>query len=398
MNPLTPVAPTPIPAAIPAVPEPSQVGEQALTQINTFNSTVAQLVHTWFPDLAKSDRIILVDTILSFAIVLGAGLLYTLCHRLQSHAMRFLLRVMIGIGAIVSLVSAWIPAVLDWFDTPEGSRIGSSALTIFIAIIVAALLWEGANRLLLNYYFEQVGARSHRLRTLLPIFRRFILVFLIIVTVLTVMTELGINIAPLLAGAGVIGIAIGFGAQKLAQDFITGLFIVIEDAIALGDIVTIGQHSGVVEDITLRTLRLRDGDGAVHILPFSAVQTILNRSKGAVFAMIDIGIGYESNLLTVEATIRSVMAAIKAEPEWHDILIDDVELLGVERLDASAMIYRFRQSCPAAKQFALKREMLRRIVMGFKAAGIDIPFPTVTQVTRESQAQIVPTPPAISAG
>ena len=396
MNPATPTAPLPAipPSGDAPPPAPSQVGEQALNQISTFNSTITQLVRTMFPDLAKNDRVILVDTVLTIAILLGAGLLYALCNRLRSPAMRFLLRITIGIATIVGLLSTWVPGVIEWFDTPEGVRIGGSALTIFISIIVSALLWEGANRFLLNYYLEQAGAKSQRLRTLLPLFRRFILVFLIAVTTLTVMTELGVNIAPLLAGAGVIGIAIGFGAQKLAQDFITGLFIVLEDALALGDIVTIDQHSGVVEDITLRTVRLRDVDGAVHILPFSSVQSILNRSKGTAFAMIEIGIGYDSDLLTVEATIRAVMDAIRQEPQWEDALIGDVELMGVDRLEASAIIYKFRQACPAPRQFMLKREMLRRVVTAFSAAGIDIPFPTVTQVLKD----VTKDPPAPPAG
>lgn len=383
INPAAPVAAATPPAIVPdAVPSLSPVGEQALNGLVEFNGGLNRLIRDWFPDLSRTDRALLTNCTLSVLLLASALLLYALCGRLRAHIMRVIVRAGVLLGTLVGAACIWVPGVLDWLQTPSGSRIGGSALTIFLSVVASALLWEGSNRFLMNYYVEQVGAKSQRLRTLLPLFRRVILVFLIVITSLTVMTELGINIAPLLAGAGIIGIAIGFGAQKLAQDFITGLFIVLEDALALGDIVTIGTDSGVVEDMTLRTVRLRDLDGVVHILPFSSVQTILNKSKGTAYAVVEVGVAYDTDIVLLETTIKQVMADLKHDTEWQELVTEEVELLGIERLEASAIVYRFRQACPASKQFGLKREILRRLIVAFALAKIDIPFPTITHLTR----------------
>ena len=383
---------TPVPSAQPTSPSISPVGEQAIDNISTLAGQVAQFIRNTFPDLARADRLLLINTTLSVGVAALAGALFALCGRLQATFMKRILRAGVVIAAAIGLLTIWVPGVLDWFETPEGGRIGGSALTILSVIVVNALLWEGANRLLLRYYLDQTGTKSQRLRTLMPLIRRAILILLIVISALTIMTEIGINIAPLLAGAGVIGIAVGFGSQKLVQDCITGLFIILEDAVALGDSVTIGTHAGVVEDITLRTIRLRDVEGAVHILPFSEVRTILNRSKGYAYAVIDVNVAYGSDLVKVEETIKGIIAEIKALPQWHGILIDDVEIMGLESLGDSAITFRFRQRTPAGKQVQLKREILSRIHSVFAREGIDIPFPTVMQVTR---GDLLPPPASV---
>lgn len=382
---------TPAPAAAPnmstpvapAAPAIAPVGGQALDGISVLAEKVGTLVRSCFPGLARSDRALLADCVLTIGTVTLAIALYALCSRLSSRFMRGVLRIGIAGSAIIGLLTIWVPEVLDWFETAQGSRIGGSALTIFVAIVVNSLLWEGANRFLTRYYLDQTGDKSQRLRTLLPLLRRAIYIVLLIVTVLTILTELGINIAPLLAGAGVVGIAIGLGAQKLVQDLITGLSIVLEDAISLGDSVTIDTHSGVVEDISLRTVRLRDINGAVHILPFSEVRIILNQSKGHAYAVVDVGVAYGTDIALTEKVVRDVMAEIKAEPQWAGMLPDDVEIMGIEKLGDSSITFRFRQRCPAGQQGPLKREMLARVYDAFARAKIEIPFPTVTHIMRD---------------
>lgn len=378
---------TPPGAADPTI---SPVGEQALDGISVCAQKVGTLIRSWFPSLARTDRALLADVVLTFGDISLAIALFALCGRVSSRFMRNILRAGVAVASVVGLLSLWVPDVLDWFETPEGGRIGGSALTIFAVIVVNSLLWEGANRLLLRYYMDQTGAKSQRLRTLLPLFRRAIYVLLVLVSGLIILTELGINIAPLLAGAGVVGIAIGLGAQKLVQDFLTGLSIVLEDAISLGDVVTIDTHSGVVEDMTLRTIRLRDINGAVHILPFSEVRVILNSSKGHAYAVIDVGVAYGTDMVMVEETVQKVMHEIGVTPDWNGVLVDDVEIMGIEKLGDSAITFRFRQRCPAGLQWGLKREILRRIHEAFAAANIEIPYPTVTHIVRDTAGNTAP--------
>lgn len=397
---------TPIPGTTPSTPDPAAppaeqlgpVGEQALENISSLAGQVARLTRDIFPDISRADRLLLIDGVLSFGVIVLGAILYALCGRLQAAFMKKVLRISVGIAALIGLLTIWVPQVLDWFETAQGGRIGGSALTILSVIVINALLWEGANRLLLRYYLDQTGTKSQRLRTLLPLIRRAILVLLVVISTLTILTEVGINIAPLLAGAGVIGIAIGFGSQKLVQDCITGLFIILEDAIALGDVVTIGTDSGVVEDMTLRTIRLRDIEGAVHILPFSEVRTIINNSKGFAYALVDVDVAYGTDFNKVETTLRGIVDELKQQSEWQTALVDDIELMGVQTMNASSITYRFRQRVPAGLQWKLKRELLGRVHTAFARDGIEIPFPTVMQVSKSDLLQPVPAPPAPPTG
>src|SRR5262249_2208059 len=145
-----------------------------------------------------------------------------------------------------------------------------------------------------------------RVRTLLPMLRNAAFIIFSIIAAMVILSEGGVNIGPLLAGAGVIGVAVGFGSQTLVKGFLTGPFLVIENTIAIGDVVKIADHSGTVEAMTIRTLRLRDGDGAVHILPFSEVSKIINMTKDFAYALITVGVSYSSDLRRVMEVIKAV--------------------------------------------------------------------------------------------
>src|SRR5207302_3021745 len=176
-----------------------------------------------------------------------------------------------------------------------GARILSALVTIAIAIVVGVSVWEVANAVLarrLSRLAEAEEARSARLRTLLPMLRAALLTTILIIVGLTVLSEIGVNIAPLLAGAGVLGVAIGFGSQKLVQDVITGMFVLFEDAIQVGDVVTVAALTGTVEQLSVRTIWLRGGDGSIHVVPFSAVTTISNASRGIGNASVSVTVPF----------------------------------------------------------------------------------------------------------
>ncbi len=200
-----------------------------------------------------------------------------------------------GVAAL-AVMQAWDIAAFEWFRTEFGRRATGGLLSIAVVLVVALAVWEifsaAIERNLAGLGQAGAPARNRR-RTLLPLLRTTMLCVIVVVAGLTVLSQLGINIAPLLAGAGVIGLAVGFGSQALVKDVITGLFILMEDQIAVGDIVDIGkEHAGVVEAISIRTIRLRDLSGIVHTVPFSEVTSVKNLTKDFSFVVARVAIAY----------------------------------------------------------------------------------------------------------
>lgn len=220
--------------------------------------------------------------------------------------------------------------------------------------------------------------RSQRMRTLLPLLRLVVRVVLTVMVVLIVLSELGVNIAPLLAGAGVVGIAVGFGAQKLVQDIITGIFILIEDTISVGDIVRIDPHSGVVESMSIRALKLRDLNGNLHTVPFSSVDGVVNMSKEFANAVFDVGVAYREDVDHVIGVLEALGEQFRADPEWGAKLLEPLEVLGLDRFDASAVVIRVRYRTRPGEQWSVMREFNRRMKRRFDELGIEIPFPQTT--------------------
>jgi small conductance mechanosensitive channel len=192
---------------------------------------------------------------------------------------------------------------------------------------------------------------------------------------LILLSELGINIGPLLAGAGVVGLAVGFGAQTLVKDVITGLFILVEDTIAVGDYVEVGGHEGDVESISIRTIRLRDPAGSVHTVPFSEVGTVLNYTKDFSVAVLNIGIAYRENVDEVMKVLVDLGREMAADEKLGADIIRPLEVQGLQSLDDSAVVIRARIRVKAGTQWGMKREFNRRMKNRFDELGIEIPFP-----------------------
>jgi small conductance mechanosensitive channel len=300
--------------------------------------------------------------------------------------LRFLMQAVIWALAILGSAAAWGVDVPALFTTPLGQRILGGLLSIGVTIVIVALIYETCNAAI----ERQLNRRdaegkqiqvSARMRTLLPMLRTTVFIFFSIIVTLVVLSEVGFNIAPLLAGAGIFGVAIGFGSQTLVKDFLTGLFIVIENTIAIGDVVKIDTHSGVVEGMSIRTLRLRDSDGALHILPFSEVTKIINMTKDFAFAVVDVGVSYDADLNRVMDVIREVGTTLQQDPIFKRVILDPIEILGVEALGDSSITIRSRIRTRPGKQWDVRRMLLLKIKQRFDKEGIDIPFPTVTQHT-----------------
>ncbi len=295
------------------------------------------------------------------------------------------------IGTFI-ILSAWGFDTAAWFASPIGKKVLSSAVSIMITLFIVIVAWEfvsnGVDR-----YLQGEDAhgrcieRSARMRTLLPLVRYASHATLIIIASFIILSEFGLNITPLLAGAGIIGLAVGFGAQTLVKDFITGLFILLEDTISIGDVVKVGEHSGVVESFTIRTLRLRDITGHVHSIPFSEVTSIVNQTKNYAYVLVDVGVGYDADLKQVMEIMKQVADVMRKDQAYTRYIYEAMEIFGIERFDASSIAMRARMKTDGQKQWAIKREYMLRLKAAFDKAGIDIPYPISVQKTIDMALQ-----------
>ncbi len=295
-------------------------------------------------------------------------------------AMRLLLHWAVGLIAALALLETWGVNLLGWLDTPLGKQLAESAFSIVAVVVLALIFWEAVNTGVERYLTQtdeegNVVERSARIRTLLPLFRKVVFTVLAVLVSLILLSELGINIGPLLAGAGVVGLAVGFGAQTLVKDVITGLFILVEDTIAVGDYVDVGGHEGTVESISIRTIRLRDPSGNVHTVSFSEVGTVLNYTKEFSVVVLNIGIAYRENVDEVMKVIEDLGREMAEDPKLAADIIRPLEVQGLQSLDDSAVVIRARIRVRAGTQWGMKREFNRRMKNRFDELGIEIPFP-----------------------
>jgi moderate conductance mechanosensitive channel len=280
----------------------------------------------------------------------------------------------------LSILEAWKVDAYQWLKAPAGQRLFSVFFSIALVLAIAVAVWEVVNVATERYLAEaersgKTPAQSARARTLLPLMRKALLLVLSVIVSLMVLSELGIHIGPLLAGAGIIGLAVGFGAQKLVQDIITGVFILLEDAVAVGDVVKVAGIGGQVEDLSIRSIRLRDLSGNVHTIPFSSVDTVTNMTRLYSYYLIDIGVAYREDTDQVADVCRGIVDEMRSDPEFGPDIIEPLEVLGVDQFADSAVIIKARIKTRPIKQWAVGREFNRRMKKRFDELGIEIPFP-----------------------
>ncbi|MEN2468410.1 mechanosensitive ion channel family protein [Burkholderia sp. GS2Y] len=286
----------------------------------------------------------------------------------------------IGIVTIVLLLQIWGVPIFRAFETGTiGHRLASALMTIAIAAIVALVVWEAANiaieRRLQRWTREGNLVRAARLRTLLPMLRSLLFVMIALVVVLTGLSELGVNIGPLLAGASIFGVALGFGSQKLVQDFITGIFLLMENAMQVGDWVTLAGVSGTVEYLSIRTVRLRGGDGSLYTIPFSSVTTVNNTNRGLGNAAVKVSIAYGEDIDRAIATLKEIGAALRDDPKYHDGILSDFSYWGIDQVDGAALALAGQMQCTDSTRWSVQREFNRRIAETFRERGIRIANP-----------------------
>jgi len=259
-------------------------------------------------------------------------------------------------------------------------------------VLIAGLgiLLQAAIQRLMPRFRESIASRQEtqegmqRVRTLSRVLRYALTVAVTIVTGLLILGEFGISVAPLLGAAGVAGIAIGFGAQSLVKDYFTGFFLLLENQIRIGDVIQAADKTGVVEELTLRYLRLRDYAGNVYYVPNGQITVVTNMSAGYAYAVIDLGVAYGEDVDRVIAVMREVGSALRQDADFGPKILDDLEIAGVDQWADSAVVIRCRFRVAPGEQWSVRREYLRQAKAAFDRAGIEIPFPHVKIVAPEA--------------
>jgi small conductance mechanosensitive channel len=279
------------------------------------------------------------------------------------------------------IIEAWEVRLFDFLFSDFGLFVMKRLFAIGVALLIAFVVLEGGDFAAKALLQPRTGPDGEtveppaRLKTLVPLGRATVKVAVIGIAILVVMEQIGINITPILAGVGVLGLAVGFGAQSLVKDIISGLFIILEDSMSVGDIVVLQGTAGMVENLSLRTIRIRDLAGNVHVIPHSSVDRVTNMTKDFSRYVMDVGVSYREDTDEVVEILKEIGAGMQADPEYGPDILRPIEIMGVDRFEDSAVVVRARFWTKPIKQWHVGREFNRRMKKVFDERGIEIPFP-----------------------
>jgi moderate conductance mechanosensitive channel len=391
-----------------AAQESAAAGEESglKAQMEQIKQEYHELLHKYGLDTSQLTRIMIslgafgAALFLSLMVRMGAAVTEEKLRRLKSrfalHHGRFEVYIRLmryagyGLSILILLYAlglAWEVTDFEFLGEGTVGLVLAAMLNIFLILAVATVLWE-----VLNTLIEQAmrradaGNNGNRLRTLLPIARNFLLLVLICLFTLVILSELGVDIMPLLAGAGIFGIAVGFGAQTFVKDLLTGFTIIFEDLIQVGDVVRVGGHIGAVEAITIRKIQLRDLAGIVYTVPFSEITTVENWTKNFSYYVMDIGIAYRESPDEVIGYLKEIGESMRNDEVFGKLILEPLEILGVDRFADSAVIIKARIKTLPVKQWQVGREFNRRMKYKFDEKKVEIPFPHRTLYFGEDKA------------
>jgi small-conductance mechanosensitive channel len=299
------------------------------------------------------------------------------------------------VGAVAVLAWGWGIDLAHLRDQETWlGRLVDGVLTAIVILLVADVLWH-AIKAAIDRKLAEAGepglpntdeARKRaRMRTLLPIFRNILFVVVISVAVLMALSAMGVQIAPLVAGAGVVGIAVGFGAQTFARDVIAGMFYLLDDAFRVGEYIQAGRYKGTVEGFSIRSVRLRHHRGPVFTVPFNLLGAVENMSRDWVIDKIAIGVTYDSDLEKARKLIKQIGLELQQDPEFAPLILEPLKMQGVDELGDYAVTIRAKMMTVPGEQFVIRRKAYAMIKKAFDENGIKFAFPTV-QVAGEAEA------------
>jgi small conductance mechanosensitive channel len=336
------------------------------------------------------------------------GRIFTMSERvrerfpgLEAKTNRYIRIVRKGLGVLVIIIGVGIVArvwgvpVDRFVASPAGSMLIFKVIAILITVGLVVVVIE-TSQFISSYLLQEKKRNRKRMeptqkmKTLIPMINTAIRIAAAFVGGIVILDQMGVNTTPILAGAGIVGLAVGFGSQTLVKDLINGLFILFEESIRVGDVVVIGGKGGIVEAVGLRTIKMRDLAGNVHVIPNSSIETLMNMTKGYSRYVFDVGVAYREDADEVMGILREIGEEMQNDPAYGKDILEPLEILGVDRFEDSAVVIRARITTKPIRQWAVGREFNRRMKRVFDERGIEIPFPHRTIYMGEPKEGLAP--------
>jgi small-conductance mechanosensitive channel len=270
-----------------------------------------------------------------------------------------------------------VDAILRWLMS-SGVRVVVIVIGALVVIKLASFITKRVQRAFDDADPDTMSEREKQAATLGKVIRNMVRILVWGVALLMLLKEFGIEIGPILAGVGIAGLAVGFGAQSMVKDFLSGMFVLIENQYNVGDVVKVAGVAGLVERITLRATTLRDLEGKVHIIPNGVIDVVTNMTKEYSRFVLDVGVAYKEDVDEVMAVLKGIGDEMAADPGFSRLITAPLEVLGVEDFGDSAVVIRVRFTTLPIQQWTVGREFRRRVKKTFDAKGIEIPFPHTT--------------------
>ena len=298
--------------------------------------------------------------------------------------------ILVTIAGVLVIVHLWDLDLMHMASEGMGARVTSVLVNIGLTVMLAYLVWQLAKTAIDQRLEREAGPRAvsdpgeiggtgaSRLKTLLPLARGAIFAVLCVMSVLTILAAFGVNIGPLLAGAGVVGLAVGFGAQTLVRDIISGAFYLMDDAFRLGEYIDVGEAKGTVEKIGIRSILLRHHRGPVNVVPYGAIRRMTNQSRDWVVEKLEFRLSYDTDITKVKKIIKKIGQDLAADPELGPYILQPLKSQGVLAMEDSAMLVKAKFTAKPGEQFVIVREAYQRIKRAFDEAGIQFAHRQVT--------------------
>jgi small-conductance mechanosensitive channel len=300
-------------------------------------------------------------------------------------------------AVVILLALAWLSAVIRSAGVLADRLVIADAVDVTLKTILILLAADIAWNVAKTYIDHRLGnhdatagddnlkARDQRLRTLLPIFRNSLAVFIVLVACLTILAGMGVQIGPLVAGAGIFGVAIGFGSQTLVRDVISGVFYMLDDAFRVGEYIQSGSYMGTVEGFSLRSVRLRHHRGPIYTVPFGELGAVQNMSRDWAIDKMTVNVTYDADIDLARKLVKQIGQDLAKDPEFAPIVIQPLKMQGVDSFGEFAIALKLKMVTKPGQQFTMKRRALLMIKKAFDENGIKIATPTV-QVSGSSDA------------
>jgi small-conductance mechanosensitive channel len=298
--------------------------------------------------------------------------------------------IVVTVAGVLTIVNLWNLDLMGLAARGVGARITGALTDIGLTLALAYLVWQLAKTAIdrrleqesgptsVSEQGEVGGTGASRAKTLLPLARGTIFAVLVVMSLLTVLAALGVNIGPLLAGAGVVGLAIGFGAQTLVRDIISGAFYLMDDAFRLGEYIDVGDAKGTVEKIGVRSMHLRHHRGPLNVVPYGAIRRMTNQSRDWAVEKLEFRLTYDTDITKVKKIIKKIGQELAADPELGPHILQPLKSQGVMAMEDSAMLVHAKFIAKPGEQFVIRREAYQRVKKAFDEAGIHFAHRQVT--------------------